>query len=48
MKSKIAKVIGFVLCLNVALSAMVIQNHCEDKGKDIRTEAGIFNEDYLF
>jgi hypothetical protein len=48
MKSKIAAIIGFVVCLNMAASAMVIHNYCKDKEECIRTESGIFNEDYLF
>lgn len=48
MNTKIAAIIGIVLCLNMALPAMVIHNYCEEKEKNIKIESGIFNEDYLF
>jgi hypothetical protein len=48
MNARIGTMIGAVLCLNMALPAMVVQSHCEDKDQSIRTESGVFNEDYLF
>lgn len=48
MKIKYVHAIGMVLLLNISLTSMVIQNYCDKKDKDIRTETGIFNEDYLY
>jgi len=48
MKTKIVTIIGIVLCTAIALPAIVIRNYCEDKEERIITDAGIFNEDYLF
>lgn len=48
MKSKIFMIIVSVLYLNISLSAMVIHNYGCEKEEVIRTESGIFNEDYLF
>jgi hypothetical protein len=48
MKSKIFMIIVSVLYLNISLSAMVIHNYGCEKEEVIRTEPGIFNEDYLF
>ena len=48
MKTKIAMLLGIVLFANMTLQAMVIHNYRCEKGKAIKTESGIFNEDYLF
>jgi cytoskeletal protein CcmA (bactofilin family) len=48
MKTKIGMLLGVVLCLSIPLPAMIIHNHCEDKEDGIRTESGVFNDDYLF
>ncbi len=48
MKNKINGIIGMVFCLAVSASAMVIHNYCTDKDESIKTESGIFDEDYLF
>jgi cytoskeletal protein CcmA (bactofilin family) len=48
MKANIVTAIGIALCLNMALPAMVIHNYCKDKQERIRSESGIFNEDYLY
>jgi hypothetical protein len=48
MKTPGITIIGMVLSLNMALPAMVIHNYCDKDDKSIRTESGIFNEDYLF
>jgi cytoskeletal protein CcmA (bactofilin family) len=48
MKSRIAALTGLVLCLNLGLSAMVIHNDAELKENGVRTERGVFGEDYLY
>lgn len=48
MKTKIASIIGSILCLSIALSAMQIHNDCENKEKTVKTESGVYNEDYLY
>jgi hypothetical protein len=48
MKTKVAVFFSMVLCINMVLSAMQIHNYAKGKKDDIKTESGIFNEDYLF
>jgi cytoskeletal protein CcmA (bactofilin family) len=48
MKTKIGILTGIILCCVTALSATVIRKYCEENDKSIKTESGIFNEDYLF
>jgi hypothetical protein len=49
MKTKFFIMMEILLCLNTAaLSSMVIHCYCNDNEESIRTESGIFNEDYLF
>ena len=48
MKTRFTPAVGIVLLLNMALSAMVIHNYACAKDDGIRTESGVFNEDYLF
>lgn len=48
MKSKIFMIIAVVLFLNISLSSMVVHYYGCEKEDVIRTESGIFNEDYLF
>lgn len=40
--------IGMVFCFTMTLSAMKIYDYCEEKEAVIRTESGVFNEDYLY
>jgi cytoskeletal protein CcmA (bactofilin family) len=48
MKTKLAALIAGVFFMNMAVSAMVIHNDAKEEEGNIRTEAGIFNEDYLY
>jgi len=47
MRIKITAIVATVLCMTMAPSAMVIHNYCKEK-EGVRSESGIFNEDYLF
>jgi hypothetical protein len=48
MKAKTGLFFLAMFCLAFQPSAMVIHNYCEDKEGGIRTESGVFSDDYLF
>ncbi|MBD3316055.1 MAG: hypothetical protein GF344_09725 [Chitinivibrionales bacterium] len=48
MKAGIAVMIGVIFCLALSPSAMEIHNYCGAEDEIIRTESGVFREDYLF
>ncbi|MBD3346528.1 MAG: hypothetical protein GF401_15850 [Chitinivibrionales bacterium] len=47
MKTKLITGIGMALCISLATFAIEIHMHCEEED-GIRTESGIYEEDYLF
>lgn len=49
MRTKFITIVTMILCINSAVfSSMVIHNYCTDNEDSIRTDNGIYNEDYLF
>lgn len=48
MKEKLFMLIGILFLCNWPSSAIVIHNYSCDKKECIRSESGVFNEDYLF
>ena len=48
MKLGMIAMIGILFCMNLAPSAMQVNTYCEEGDECIRSESGMFKEDYLF